>query len=113
MGDIAVISGLLGVSASALIARAEDLALGRPGWKPNELVGTEDFTLLRERLSGNQARRVSRRWFLRWRRRQLLRRIIVVERELVDAPADRVAQLNAKADRIAEMLAKNARRLFR
>lgn len=61
MADVAVLGGLLRVSASELIARAEVLEREQPEIR-------EGLSRLRETLAERDARRLRRPWWLRWRR---------------------------------------------
>lgn len=69
---------------------------------------------LRTELERRQARRVRRRPLRRWRRRRLLLRLMVAEREFVEAPTAALqAQHRREVDRLEARLERNARSLFR
>lgn len=67
----------------------------------------------REALVARQTVRARRRPFLRWRRRRLALDLLVIERELADAPDDLREYLRQERARIEQRWAENARKLFR
>lgn len=85
------------------------------GWRLDEddPLDTATMARLRGKLQRRYERRVRRRWLLRRRRRRLMLDLIVIERELDDAPATRAHDLQRDRERVEQLRHQNAERLFR